>query len=178
MLYLRKTAKLSAHKTLPDVESKRAEKTKCFLSFLPATVIVRATRNNCRNEIFRGKCDLAEFQILFAYLGLFFVLFSCFGGFFWLVGFLTLAGTCAYGQLSWRVCWACHDVSNLKIQALPVTHPLLQQQSVPLRRTPWPRANNSSAPAFAACLLSTTIPPTRAPSNRHVIAEYLAEGQK
>lgn len=58
--------KLPAHRTLPDVESKRAEKTKCFLSFLSAKVIVRVTRNNCRNEIFRGKCDLAEFQIPFA----------------------------------------------------------------------------------------------------------------
>lgn len=150
-------AKLPAHKTLSDVESKRAEKTKCFLSFLSARVIIRVTRNNCRNEIFRRKCDLAEFQIPFAYF------------------FLTLAGTCAYGQSSWRVCWAFHNVSNPKIQALPVTPPRLYQQPVlqPLRLTPRPRANNCSALAVTACLLFS--PP---PGNRRVIAEYLEEGQK
>lgn len=92
MLYLRKTAKLPAHKTLPDVESKRAEKTKCFLSFLSARVIVCVTQNTCRNEIFRGKCALAEFQIPFAWLLFasflhsqeFVLMASCPGGSFWL----------------------------------------------------------------------------------------------
>jgi len=127
-----------AHKTLPDVESKRAEKTKCFLSFLSARVIARVTPNNCRNEIFRGKCDLAEFQIPFAWYFL-----------------LMLAGTCANGQPSWRVCWAFRHASNPKTPALPVTPLLLYQQPVlqPLCHTLRLRANNRSAPASAACSL-------------------------
>lgn len=90
--------RLPAHKTLPDVESKRAEKTKCFLSFLSARAIVRVTQKNCRNEIFRKKGDLAEFRIpffsckfLFAWAG------CCFGD-----GFFALAGTRAYGSSSWE----------------------------------------------------------------------------